>query len=311
MMRFLKRWIMDTLGFSKSEANGTVIMIFVIIAVAILPKLYIIYNHDQLRKFQSDTNYLEKWAKELESSLHTKSQKSLEKSPIEIEKIRINQKQFDFDPNHVEASDLLALGFTERTSNNIVKYRDKGGSFKTKKDLKNIYGISQSRVAELWDNILLPEAIEYSTYPAYEKRFENEKESLLLGMDMQLVTAEALQSVNGIGPVLSDRIIKYRDRLGGFHSSSQLMEVYGLSSEIVSTLDSLMIFSDSVTTISLNADSIRILSRHPYIDYHIAKAIFNYGKQHGSIDSISQIKSIKIISDSLYQKIYPYLSIDR
>lgn len=37
--------------------------------------------------------------------------------------------------------------------------------------------------------------------------------------------------LRGIGSVLSQRIVKYRDKCGGFHSIEQLKKIYGLSEE--------------------------------------------------------------------------------
>jgi len=42
-----------------------------------------------------------------------------------------------------------------------------------------------------------------------------------------------LQIVPGIGVGLGGRIIKYRERLGGFHSIHQLAEIYGLKPETI------------------------------------------------------------------------------
>ncbi|MFY0608146.1 MAG: helix-hairpin-helix domain-containing protein [Cyclobacteriaceae bacterium] len=310
MLSFLKRLIIDTLGFSKTEATGTIIMIFVIIAFAIVPKVYYSYTHDASKKFDSDTIKLKKWALELESSIE--SQNNSQKVQEDMnEPATLVHKSFDFDPNTVNKEELMTLGFKERTANNILKYREKGGSFRVKKDLQNIYGISQSRISELWNHISLPEEIVKPKYQARNKEERVPKASFLMGMDIDLVTAEDLQSIQGIGPVLSERIVKYRDRLGGYHTSTQLSEVYGLSDELVLVLDSLLLFESRLKTLNINTDTFKILQQHPYIEYHIARAIFNYRQQHGRIESISEIKSIKIISDSLYQKIYPYLSTDR
>ena len=51
--------------------------------------------------------------------------------------------------------------------------------------------------------------------------------------DLNTASAEDLQRVRGIGPTLSERIVKFRTRLGGFSENDQLKEVYGLTEEIV------------------------------------------------------------------------------
>lgn len=56
---------------------------------------------------------------------------------------------------------------------------------------------------------------------------------VIVKKDLNLANAEDLLPVRGIGPVLSQRIINYRDALGGYKKKSQLYKVYGLDSVVV------------------------------------------------------------------------------
>lgn len=300
MIRFIRQWIIDTLGFSKSEANGTLVLILVTFLAAVLPKIYLIESRSDKESFTADQESLRQWGEELESFLELKESKSLEDtSPI------VKLKSFPFDPNTASLQDLISLGFSEKASTNLINYREHGGSFKVKSDLSKIYGISEERVQALWSQIQLPEVItpKESKIVPVEKVTESKKR-----FDINHATAADLQAVRGIGPVLSERIVTFRDKLGGFHSSDQLREVYGLDPEVIGKLSDLAIFTGEVRKININTDSLKHLYTHPYIDYNLARAIVSFRKQQGHLDSVSQIKPIKILSDSLYQKIYPYLS---
>jgi len=61
-----------------------------------------------------------------------------------------------------------------------------------------------------------------------------------------------------------------------------------------------------VEKIDVNGDK-DSLATHPYIDWPIAKVISNYRKQHGPYNSPEEILKTKIITDSLYNKLKPYL----
>lgn len=47
-------------------------------------------------------------------------------------------------------------------------------------------------------------------------------------VDINAATAEVLEQIPGVGPVLAQRIITYREQNGGFTSVEQLMEVSGI-----------------------------------------------------------------------------------
>ena len=300
MIKFVRQWIIDTLGFSKSEANGTLVLILITFLTAVLPKIYLIQSHSNQESFSADRESLSKWGKELESFLELKEP---EKTQIPLAKVE--SKSFPFDPNTASLQDLTDLGFSEKAATNLINYREHGGQFKVKGDLSKIYGISKARVQELWNQIQLPEE-----YPPDEAKPEPSEKIIAAKerFDINYASATDLQAIRGIGPVLSERIVAFRSKLGGFYSGDQLHEVYGLAPDVIDRLLELAVFTGEVQKININTDSLNHLYTHPYIDYNLARAIVSFRKQQGRLDSVSQIKPIKILSDSLYQKIYPYLS---
>lgn len=309
MFTVIRQWIIDTLGFSRSEANGTLILIVLLLLVAIFPRFYLYNTGAAPDGFTPDSVELKKWI----AALDAVSQK--EPDPLQV--VAVHQpkvKSFSFDPNTVTHSELLELGFSKRAASNLIGYREKGGRFMIKNDLKKVYNISEERVDALWGYINLPEfhqpkAPVTPVPEVADRKFEEENK--LVQIDINQAGAEDLQQIRGIGSKLSTRIIKFRDLLGGFYSASQLSEVYGLSPEVVEKLTETCIISGKLNKVNINADSAVHLYKHPYIDYNMAYAIINYRKQHGNYKSVEDLKRIKIIDDSLYEKIYPYLSINQ
>lgn len=55
-------------------------------------------------------------------------------------------------------------------------------------------------------------------------------------IDLNRASAEELQVLSGIGPVLSRRIVEERGRLGGFRSADDLLRVRGVTKELVRRL---------------------------------------------------------------------------
>lgn len=110
--------------------------------------------------------------------------------------------------------------------------------------------------------------------------------------------------------MLSKRIIKYRNLLGGFHSIDQLNEVYNLPEETIETLKQ-YVFLDStniaIKRISINAAGFMQIAAHPYISYILAKAIVSYREQHGPFNNLEDLKNIHLMDDSTYLRVLPYI----
>ncbi|MDB4013233.1 helix-hairpin-helix domain-containing protein, partial [Cyclobacteriaceae bacterium] len=195
-------------------------------------------------------------------------------------------------------------------ANRIEKYRQKGGYFRNGEDLKKIYGIDTSFIESILPYIEISER-------KFKKRDDKKIKSSLhkrspavsIKLDLNLADSIQLQMLEGVGPILARRAYKFRQALGGFYDITQLTEVYNMpkiSKEEIAKY--FYLEGDQTLKLNINTDSIIHLSKHPYINWNLAKSIINYRKVHGNYDTVEQITSIKIISDSLYQKIAPYLT---
>ena len=118
----------------------------------------------------------------------------------------------------------------------------------------------------------------------------------------------AWEALPGIGPVYARRILKFRNLLGGYAEKAQLNEVYGLDTsqswyglviQDFSELDSLRINTDTVTR----------LYRHPYIHPKLAWEWIRYREKVGKIKSLEEVGGGYLMTDSLFRKIAPYLSL--
>ncbi|WP_439482891.1 ComEA family DNA-binding protein [Cyclobacterium plantarum] len=122
-------------------------------------------------------------------------------------------------------------------------------------------------------------------------------------------TAVELQLVNGVGPVLSERIVAFRSKLGGFNRAEQLLEVYGVDAALAEKIFATFPFSPNITSkIDINAATVQELSQHPYIAFGEAKVIVAYRKQHGAYKMASDLLHIRIFSEDWVDRIAPYLN---
>jgi len=118
------------------------------------------------------------------------------------------------------------------------------------------------------------------------------------------------QSIRGIGRVLSSRIVRYRNMLGGFINYEQISEVYGLENEVITRLKQNSFIAPGFVPekLKINELSDYHLSRHPYIDRAAARIIVNYRGQHGPFNTSLDLTQIDIIDSVSINRLLPYLS---
>ncbi|MFN9956408.1 MAG: ComEA family DNA-binding protein, partial [bacterium] len=109
---------------------------------------------------------------------------------------------------------------------------------------------------------------------------------------------------------MAGRIVRYRNRLGGFWSKDQLREVYGITDSVWVILAPQIVLQNAGNQrmLSLNQvdeDSLRI---HPYLGAKIARQICVYRKQH-PFRSVDEIRLLPLVTEEIYRKIAPYLKL--
>ena len=159
---------------------------------------------------------------------------SLKKLALEKQRPKI----YPFNPNYLTDYKGYFLGMTPQQIDKVMAFRQKGRYFQSKLEFKQVAGLSDSLFQKLLPYIKIPE------YKFNNKSFQNKRKSLTTN-DINLATAEDLQTINGIGPVLSKRIVKYRNVIGGFHDWTQLQKVYGLEPEVVAKIKQKFILKPS------------------------------------------------------------------
>jgi competence ComEA-like helix-hairpin-helix protein len=198
------------------------------------------------------------------------------------------------------------LGLNEKNAATILKYVSKGGKFRSSEDLRKIYGIP-----ELVIERIMPYAV-FNTdqVSTNKKEFSALKSVPIKKIDINEADSTALVDLPGIGEKLSTRIIKYRDRLGGFHSAEQLSEVFGISDSAIILVRERVYVADvySVKKIFINTVDYRELTKHPYMSFVMAKLILAYRKTHGKINGTNDMKMIEGIDADKMSKLIPYLS---
>jgi competence protein ComEA len=292
-MRKIQAWIRLLLGFSQTEANAFIILLPLMSIVIISEPVYQTY-------FMSNKPDDFREAERLDSLIATWDYAEKTDSVV----------LFSFDPNKASAQDLTKLGIPSRTAQGIVNYRNKGGKFNVKSDLKKMYGLDTNVYTTLLPYIVLPEKTDKKNQA--KKEFKKEAKKQFEKFDLNLADTTQLKTIYGIGPVIARRIAAYRSTLGGFIMFDQLHEVWGLDSTIVRRLSEKTVIAAGFTPdkLPLNHCSEQELGRHPYIRTKLARAIVNYRFQHGNFKSVDDLAKIAIVDEKILHRIKPYITLD-
>jgi DNA uptake protein ComE-like DNA-binding protein len=130
----------------------------------------------------------------------------------------------------------------------------------------------------------------------------------MLVISLDNADSVVLEKLPGIGPVLSARIIKYRDKLGGFYEVDQLREVYGLSDSVFSKIAPLLrLEGNRIKKIAINSASEEELRKHPYLQWKLAKQLIKFREAHGSFEEVKDLEEIWGLDRDKLKKLIPYL----
>ncbi len=203
-----------------------------------------------------------------------------------------------FDPNTSSSEDLIKYGLSEFAARNLIKYRNAGGTFKTKGEILKIYGIDTIQYRNIEHLIDLPEQAPMNKNNPIKKYQK---------IDINTASASDFSQFQGIGDVLSNRILKYREKLGGFYDIEQLKEVYGIQDSVITKHYEYLSLETAPIKININGSDERALWSHPYIGSKLAKIIVNYRIQNGQYFKAEDLLKIEIIDEQWLNKISPYL----
>lgn len=304
----MKQQLKDFLSFGKSERNAILFLVLLIVVVVLLPGIYASRLKPEVMNKDGFAAEIEAFM-ELDRQSSAVSQQDFDFSSPDKSVGRMKFTPFDFDPNVLDEKGWIALGFSERQAAGIAKYVSKGARFKTAEDLKRVYAINEEVYAILEPYVKINQSSAVSTYPEKERKPGYAAYDIFTA-ELNSSDSATLVQVRGIGPAFAKRIIRYREKLGGFASVNQLLEVYGMDSTRYAQM-SKGVFVDTslIRKINVNTCSLEEFRKHPYIDYYIAKALVDARIRKGNFSSAADIKSIPMIYDELYYKLLPYISV--
>lgn len=284
----IEKFIKMYFYFSPSERKGIIILLLLTILVVFIPSVYrLLKPLDNTYVSISKLNKLDS----ISSTNTVDEHEGTLTKPINI----------------LTASDdeLKQLGLSEKNISTIHNYLSKGGKLESIDDLKKIYGIRSDIIEQL-----IPFVAFNSDSNSALNNFADstvKKKAPFKAIELNTTDSATLVKLYRIGPAMAGRIIEYRNKLGGFLNLNQLTEIYGFDEDILYDLQGkIYVDANKARKINLNTVSEEELKQHPYFKYKLARIIVNYRLQHGSYKNYTDLLNIKIVNDSVLNRIKIY-----
>jgi competence protein ComEA len=284
----------ELFNFSRQERIGIVVLMILIGLCYYAPAIWEPFNIPDA----NDTTFF-----------------ALKETPV----VKTVSALFRFDPNTLAEKDWIRLGVSTRTAQTIQHYLAKGGKFRKKEDLQRIYGLPLEEYKRLEPYIQIQKRDHQSSlsdtllrhrtfFSDSGSRGGNNRTVKVKTIDINEADSATWESLSGIGPVLAGRIIRFRDKLGGFYAISQIRETYGLpDSTFVKIQASLQLNKVSLKNLDINQLDEKSLASHPYIRYKLARLIVLYRNNNGPFRQAKELLGIPLVDDSIYRKLEPYI----
>ncbi len=112
----------------------------------------------------------------------------------------------------------------------------------------------------------------------------------------------------GVGPYFARRIVRYRQRLGGFVSPEQLREIPNLPDSVQTWFR--VTAEKAQRPLRLNSATFRELLRHPYLNYEQVKAIVNYRERQGALQTLQELSLSEAFTPVDLERLTPYVSFE-
>lgn len=318
-MRWIKKisyYIKEYFEFSQKEVNAFMLISTCTCFLLFLPYLYELLSYKEFTVSSSDLSKLDSLSALLQTYYDSASQN--ESDFAEYPNLDYKKKNTApvfhrtvINPNNATVEQWMQLGLPRYLAERINKYIQKGGKFYQKKDLLKIYGMTTTLYEKTEPFLYIPHTMQPERSQHAYDSFNTKPNSSVLSININTADTNALIKLRGIGSKRAARIVKYRDKLGGFVSEEQFKEIFGMDSVALSSLINETYIEQNFIPkkININTATYEELSQHPYIGKTYAKILDSYRHQHGTFNSLEALDNIRGIDPTALKKIKWYITL--
>ncbi len=216
-----------------------------------------------------------------------------------------------FNPNFISDHKGYQLGLSSEEMDRLSNYRKQGKWINSVSDFKRVTRVPDSVLAKIAPKFKFPEWIENKNSKSKSVRKKNVAKSYDQKQDLNTVTAEELEEKVNIPNFIAQRIIKYRDKIGGFVSDVQLDDITGLYDNQRKKMLSLFTVKtpSKIKKVNINKASVKELIEVPYFDFETALEIREFIEKKGPVKEFNELGKIKGFSLEKIDRIALYLTL--
>ncbi|TMM31953.1 hypothetical protein FDT66_00370 [Polaribacter aestuariivivens] len=284
--------------YNKSQRNGIFLLVVLIL---IFQAIIVFVDFSSEEKIATNSPEVLAFHKQIDS---------LKLAEIAAKKPKI----FPFNPNYISDAKGEQLGMSLEEIDRLLAYRKTNKFVNSKKEFQKVTKVSDSLLNKISPYFKFPDWVvkrsQTSSSQKENRSFYSKKpKHKISSTDINKATAKDFQTISGIGPAFSERIINYRKKLQGFSFENQIYEVWNLDKDIANkVLNTFRIIEKPIIQkININTATFKEVLRNPYIDYELCKKIFNYRDEVAELQDIKELTNIKGFPLDKYDRIVLYL----
>ena len=329
------RWLRRYFGFSRSETQGFILLLLLMLGAAALPGL--LRPAAPIYDPAGDARQLDQMVARLRAN-RAPGQEFVSRYPARsggaagsyggrgsrfpvVPQVRLTS----FDPNQLTARDWEARGVPHFVAGRIEKYGQAAGGFKAKTQIQRIYGLPDSVYQRLAPFMGLPDEAprrEYGRRPDFAKTGPDGRTAFppgkfprkprnLAPFDLNQADTTALMQIRGIGGGRAKWIVRRREELGGFVNEDQLADIFVLR-DAPDLQDSLRKYTFVApgfepVRINVNTATFEEMAVHPYIGKRLGRVIVAFRKQHPPFQQPEDLRQIRLLSEEDLTKMRSYV----